>query len=279
MKSLKGTKTHANLKDAFAGESQANRRYLYFAKIADVEGQPEIAGLFRDTAEGETGHAHGHLDYLKQVGDPATDQPIGDSMLNLKSAVHGETYEYTNMYPGMAKIARELGQLLGARDAEHLLHHRALKRAPAGPVGEFRNHTAELAEAVRIAEHLFAHAQPMLAALDRARPQHQAREVELELVAVVRRVRASHLAQLAAVAQIDHALLVRRAQAAHIAVGLVERAEQFRERWAQVEAQPAARADVEDALEFLFELRALPVLGLVGIVGKSVGRSRLDTVH
>ena len=100
MKSLKGTKTHANLKDAFAGESQANRRYLYFAKIADVEGQPEIAGLFRDTAEGETGHAHGHLDYLKQVGDPATDQPIGDSMLNLKSAVHGETYEYTNMYPG-----------------------------------------------------------------------------------------------------------------------------------------------------------------------------------
>src|SRR6185437_15777926 len=109
MKSLKGTKTHANLKDAFAGESQANRRYLYFAKIADVEGQPEIAGLFRDTAEGETGHAHGHLDYLKQVGDPATDQPIGDSMLNLKSAVHGETYEYTNMYPGMAKTAREEG--------------------------------------------------------------------------------------------------------------------------------------------------------------------------
>ena len=109
MDSLKGTKTHANLKDAFAGESQANRRYLYFAKIADVEGQPEIAGLFRDTAEGETGHAHGHLDYLKQVGDPATDQPIGDSMLNLKSAVHGETYEYTNMYPGMAKTAREEG--------------------------------------------------------------------------------------------------------------------------------------------------------------------------
>src|ERR1700746_1763893 len=101
MASLKGTKTHKNLKEAFAAESQANRRYLYFAKIADIEGQPEVAGLFRDTAEGETGHAHGHLDYLKQVGDPATDQPIGDSMLNLKSAVHGETYEYTNMYPGM----------------------------------------------------------------------------------------------------------------------------------------------------------------------------------
>ena len=100
MPNLKGTKTHQNLKDAFAGESQANRRYLYFAKIADVEGQPEIAGLFRDTAEGETGHAHGHLDYLKQVGDPATGLPMGDSMLNLKAAVHGETHEYTDMYPG-----------------------------------------------------------------------------------------------------------------------------------------------------------------------------------
>ena len=109
MPSLKGTKTHTNLKNAFAGESQANRRYLYFAKIADIEGQPEIAGLFRDTAEGETGHAHGHLDYLKQVGDPATDLPMGDSALNLKSAVHGETHEYTDMYPGMAKIAREEG--------------------------------------------------------------------------------------------------------------------------------------------------------------------------
>jgi rubrerythrin len=106
---LKGTRTHQNLKDAFAGESQANRRYLYFAKIADVEGLPEIAGLFRDTAEGETGHAHGHLDYLKSAGDPVTGLPIGDSMLNLKSAVDGETYEYADMYPGMAKTAREEG--------------------------------------------------------------------------------------------------------------------------------------------------------------------------
>ena len=109
MASLKGTKTHQNLKEAFAAESQANRRYLYFAKVADVEGQPEIAGLFRDTAEGETGHAHGHLAYLKQVGDPATDLPIGDSLLNLKAAVHSETYEYTDMYPAMAKTAREEG--------------------------------------------------------------------------------------------------------------------------------------------------------------------------
>jgi rubrerythrin len=84
MSNLKGSKTHANLKAAFAGESQANRRYLYFAKIADVEGYPEVAGNFRDTAEGETGHAHGHLDFLKKAGDPATDLPIGDTMLNLR---------------------------------------------------------------------------------------------------------------------------------------------------------------------------------------------------
>jgi rubrerythrin len=109
MPQLKGTKTHANLKAAFAGESQANRRYLYFAKVADVEGYPEVAGNFRETAEGETGHAHGHLDYLKQVGDPATDQPFGSTDANLKSAIAGETHEYTDMYPGMAKAAREEG--------------------------------------------------------------------------------------------------------------------------------------------------------------------------
>ena len=109
MPSLKGTKTHDNLKAAFAGESQANRRYLYFANKADVEGQPEVASLFRNTAEGETGHAHGHLDYLAQVGEPATDLPIGSSQQNLKAAVAGETHEYTDMYPGMAKSARQEG--------------------------------------------------------------------------------------------------------------------------------------------------------------------------
>jgi rubrerythrin len=109
MPDLKGSRTQANLKAAFAGESQANRRYLYFAKVADVEGYPEVAGNFRETAEGETGHAHGHLDYLKRVGDPATDLPIGGTELNLKSAVAGETHEYTDMYPGMAKTAREEG--------------------------------------------------------------------------------------------------------------------------------------------------------------------------
>ena len=109
MAELKGSKTHENLAAAFAGESQANRRYLYFAKVADVEGYPEVAGNFRETAEGETGHAHGHLDYLKKVGDPATGLPIGDTALNLAAAVAGETHEYTDMYPGFAKTAREEG--------------------------------------------------------------------------------------------------------------------------------------------------------------------------
>ena len=109
MSQLKGSKTHTNLKEAFAGESQANRRYLYFAKTADVEGYPEVASNFRETAEGETGHAHGHLDFLKQAGDPATGLPIGETDINLKAAIAGETHEYTEMYPGMAKSAREEG--------------------------------------------------------------------------------------------------------------------------------------------------------------------------
>ena len=79
--SLKGTKTENNLKDAFAGESQANRRYLYFAQKADVEGYNDVAAVFRSTAEGETGHAHGHLEFLEEVGDPATGLPIGGTSL------------------------------------------------------------------------------------------------------------------------------------------------------------------------------------------------------
>ena len=106
---LKGSKTEGNLKDAFAGESQANRRYLYFANKADVEGYADVAGVFRNTAEGETGHAHGHLEYLEKCGDPATGLPFGDTALNLKSAIAGETHEYTDMYPGMAKTARDEG--------------------------------------------------------------------------------------------------------------------------------------------------------------------------
>jgi rubrerythrin len=108
-KELKGTKSLENLKEAFAGESQANRRYLYFARQADIEGYPEVGGLFRDVAEAETGHAFGHLDYLKKVADPVTELPIGRTDQNLKSAQEGETYEFSQMYPGFGKVAREEG--------------------------------------------------------------------------------------------------------------------------------------------------------------------------
>ncbi len=139
MAELKGSQTHSNLKDAFAGESQANRRYLYFAKVADVEGQPDIAGLFRDTAEGETGHAHGHLDYLKKVGDPATGEPIGSSELNLKASIAGETFEYTQIYPDFANTAREEGY-------EHLaVWFESLARAERSHAGRFQRGLDNLA--------------------------------------------------------------------------------------------------------------------------------------
>ena len=105
--SLKGSKTEENLKAAFAGESQANRRYLYFAQKADVEGYNDVATVFRSTAEGETGHAHGHLEFLEETGDPATGKPIGGTSANLEAAIAGETHEYTDMYPGMARTARD----------------------------------------------------------------------------------------------------------------------------------------------------------------------------
>ncbi|HDH09069.1 MAG TPA: rubrerythrin [Gammaproteobacteria bacterium] len=107
--SLKDSKTEQNLKDAFSGESQANRRYLYFAAKADVEGYNDVAAVFRSTAEGETGHAHGHLEYLEETGDPATGLPIGSTSDNLKASIVGKTHEDTDMYPGMAKDARDEG--------------------------------------------------------------------------------------------------------------------------------------------------------------------------
>ena len=106
-----GTKTEQHLRDAFAGESKANRRYLYFANMADIAGAPDVASIFRHTAEGETGHAHGHMEYLIAggSGDPETGLPAGDIMQALESAIHGETHEYQSMYPGMARDARDEG--------------------------------------------------------------------------------------------------------------------------------------------------------------------------
>jgi rubrerythrin len=108
MAELRGTRTHENLKQSFARESQASRRYLYFARVADIEGYPDIGGLFRDTSEAETGHAFGHLDFLKTVGDPATDVPFGSTRSNLASAIEGEIHD-RQMYPEMARTAREEG--------------------------------------------------------------------------------------------------------------------------------------------------------------------------
>ena len=109
MAKLANTKTHENLKHAFAGESQANRRYMYFARRADIEGYPDVGGLFRDTAEAETGHAFGHLDFLAATGDPVTGEPVGATEDNLRSAIVSETYEHTEMYPGFARTARDEG--------------------------------------------------------------------------------------------------------------------------------------------------------------------------
>ena len=110
-KSVKGTKTEQSLKEAFAGESQANRRYLYFANQADIAGANDVAAVFRSTAEGETGHAHGHMEYLITggAGEPGTGMPAKTVAEALQAAIAGETHEFTDMYPGMAKTAREEG--------------------------------------------------------------------------------------------------------------------------------------------------------------------------
>ena len=135
MAGLKGTHTHENLKEAFAGESQANRRYLWFAQKADIEGLPDVASLFKNVADGETGHAHGHLEYLAEVGDPASGEPIGDSEQNLKASIAGETYEYTQMYPGFAKTAREEGF---AEIAEWFETLARAEKSHAGRFSDFR---------------------------------------------------------------------------------------------------------------------------------------------
>ncbi|MEY3944098.1 MAG: Rubrerythrin [Pseudomonadota bacterium] len=109
MTTLKGSRTEQALRDAFAWESQANRRYVYFANQAEEEGHADLAALFRSSAQGETGHAMGHLEFLQQVGDPVTGLPIGNTLHNLASALHSEIRESTEMYPAMAKVAREEG--------------------------------------------------------------------------------------------------------------------------------------------------------------------------
>jgi rubrerythrin len=100
MAELKGSKTEQNLKDAFAGESQARNKYTYFASAAKKEGYEQIAAIFLETAEQEKEHAKLHFKLLAG---------IGETRANLQAAAGGENHEWTSMYPGMAKTAREEG--------------------------------------------------------------------------------------------------------------------------------------------------------------------------
>ena len=100
------TKTEKNLQEAFAGESQANRRYLAFSRQAEKEGYPQVAKLFRAAAEAETVHAHAHLKAMKGIGKTAD---------NLKEAVEGETHEFKDMYPEMIQAAQEEGHKAAER--------------------------------------------------------------------------------------------------------------------------------------------------------------------
>lgn len=100
------SQTEKNLKDAFAGESQANRKYLAYSQKAEREGYHQVAKLFRAVAEAETVHAHSHLKTLGEIKSTAE---------NLKAAIGGETYEFKSMYPPMIKAAEEEGNRAAAR--------------------------------------------------------------------------------------------------------------------------------------------------------------------
>ena len=106
---LENTRTLDNLRAAFARESQANRRYLWFAELADVEGQPEAATRFRAIAEAETGHTNDLLEFLAEAGDPVTGLPVFDTVDNLRSAIAGEREEADALLPDFAETARAEG--------------------------------------------------------------------------------------------------------------------------------------------------------------------------
>ena len=100
------SKTEQNLRDAFAGESQANRKYLAFAAKAEKEGYAQVAKLFRAAGAAETVHAHAHLRALGEIGNTAE---------NLKVAVAGETHEFKSMYPEMIEVAQQEGNKTAER--------------------------------------------------------------------------------------------------------------------------------------------------------------------
>lgn len=124
--------THDNLQAAFAGESQANRKYLAFAKKADQDGYPQVAKLFRAAAEAETVHAHAHLRVMGGINDTAE---------NLKEAVSGEAHEFQSMYPEFLSIAEKEGNkaainsfkyALAVEEIHHGLYQAALKAVTSG---------------------------------------------------------------------------------------------------------------------------------------------------
>ncbi|MFZ5858638.1 MAG: rubrerythrin family protein [Chloroflexota bacterium] len=125
------TTTIENLKDAFAGESQANQKYRAFAKKAEQDGFPNIAKLFRTTAEAERIHAEGHLKAMEGIGSTAD---------NLQAAIEGETYEYKEMYPPMLETAkaddhkakRMFGYALDAEAVHARIYAMALEAVKAG---------------------------------------------------------------------------------------------------------------------------------------------------
>lgn len=131
---LEGSATHQNLLAAFANESQASRRYQWFAEQADVEGRPEAAAMFRSIAAIEAGHAQGHLEYLAEIGDPLTGDPIGDTDENIRAAINSETHESAELFPRFAAAARDEGfhevaewfDAMTAAEATHTERLRAL---------------------------------------------------------------------------------------------------------------------------------------------------------
>ncbi len=133
---LESSETKKHVGEAFAGESQANRKYLKFAEVAEKEGFPEIAKLFRETAEQETAHA---MAWMKELGI------IGTTAENLNAAIDGEAHEYTKMYPQFAKVAENEGfvelakkfRLLAAIEERHAnAFRRALEGMKKSPKGE-----------------------------------------------------------------------------------------------------------------------------------------------
>ena len=132
--------TKDNLEEAFAGESQANRKYLAFAKKAKEEGKNQVAKLFRAAADAETVHAMNHLDVLGMVG--STEE-------NLKEAVEGETHEFTNMYPDMIEKAKEEGNSAAERsftlaNKVEKVHAALYKKALDGDLEEREIHVCQV---------------------------------------------------------------------------------------------------------------------------------------